>query len=176
MAAKMDMATLRATPWDLGPLTRRQVSGKVIEQVTTLDPKTGKAVNPNGVIRTRRETWIGRYHRKGKLTDAQANIAMELVEASAGLPQRDPLSALRIDRTNSGEDPEVARVDRRRKYFQMWQAVPVFARPVIQHVVLGDQSLRSMPGCINGRVEACHQDRLQRGLDALSAAWSRSRA
>lgn len=172
MAMKMDMATLRATPWDLGPLTKRQVRGKVIEEVTTLDPKTGKAVNPNGVIRTRRETWIVRYHRKGKLSDRQANIAAELVEAAAGLPQRDPLAALRIDRRAGGDDPEVERMDRRRKFFQMWEAVPVFARPVIQHVLLDDQSLRSMAGCIHSRHEARHLDRLQRGLDALLAAWA----
>ena len=80
MVAKVSSVTMVAPPWDLGPLTDRQIAGKVIEPVISVDPETGKASNPNNVIRTRRETWIGRYHRKGKLSDAQANIAAELFD------------------------------------------------------------------------------------------------
>ncbi|MEH6774946.1 MAG: hypothetical protein V7668_13555 [Cereibacter changlensis] len=167
-ADRLALVTLRNAPWDLGPLTPRQIAGKVIEPVTTVDPKTGKASNPNGVIRTRRETWIGRYHRRGKLTDAQANIAIELFEAAEGRPARDPLAAIiRVDDCRGERDPEAERVDARRKFFAMWKRVPAFARPVIRHVVLEDQSLRSMPGCLNGKAEARHLDRLQRGLEAL---------
>ncbi|ODM42838.1 MULTISPECIES: hypothetical protein [Cereibacter] len=171
MAVKVAQVTLAKAPWDLGPLTPAQIAGKRIEEVTEIDEKTGKRVNPNGVMRTRRETWIGRYHRQGKLSDEQANIAAELFEASAGNPARDPLAALvRVDA--SGErDREAERVDRRRKFFAMWEEVPAFARPVIQHVVLDDRSLRSMPGRVDSRSEARQLDRLQRGLEALCEAW-----
>lgn len=173
MALKVDKVTLAAAPWDLGPLTPAQIAGKTIEEATYQDPETGKRVNPNGVIRTRRETWVGRYHRQGKLTDAQANIAAELFEASAGMPARDPLAAIiRVDASAGDFDHEAARVDRRRKFFRMWAEVPTFARPVIQHVVLHDCSLRSMAGCIDGRTEARHLDRLQRGLEVLCEAWA----
>lgn len=167
--------TLGRLPWDVGPLTRLQLAGKVAEPVMTVDPDTGKSSNPNPnrVMRTRRETWIGRYHRKGKLSDAQMNIACELFEASQGFPARDVLAALRIDQTAGDYDPQVAQVDRRRKFFQMAGDVPVFARPVITHVVLHDQSIRCMPGRVNGRFEEAQLDRLQRGLDALHDAWGR---
>lgn len=165
--------TLGRLPWDVGPLTRLQMAGKVAEQVQVVDPKTGKVSNPDRAVRTRRETWIDRYHRKGKLSDAQLNIAIELFDAAQGFPARDVLAALRIDQQQGDHDPLAAAVDRRRKFFQMASDVPVFARPVITHVVLQDQSLRSMPGCGDGYYEARHLDRLQRGLDALYEVWGR---
>lgn len=164
MAARRSLGAL---PWDVGPITALQMAGKVAEPVMTKDPDTGRESNPNRVVRTRRECWIARYHRQGKLTDAQANVAAELFEASQGQRQRDPLAALRIDRCNDARDPEAERVDARRKFFTMWADVPDFAKPVIRHVVVEDQSLRAMAGCDNGRAEASHLDRLQRGLDAL---------
>jgi len=163
-----------ACPWDLGPVTARQIAGKVVEEVKTVDPDTGKEANPNKVVRTRRESWVERYHRKGKLTDGQMSIAEELVEAASGQVQRDALTALLAVVDVSGrEDPEVARIDRKRKFFAMWALVPGFARPVIQHTVLNDASLRSIPGGSSANREAVHLDRLRRGLDALHAAWGR---
>lgn len=172
MSARVKLAQL---PWDVGPVTRNQMVGKVAEPVLHTDPETGKTSNPNGVVRTRRETWIGRYYRKGKLSEAQLNIALELFEASQGFPARDPLSALRIDHQAGDYDPQAAAVDRRQKFFLMSSLVPVFAHPVVTHVVLHDLSIRSMPGCIDGHTEARHLDRLQRGLDALHNAFGRKR-
>lgn len=162
--------TLERFPWDIGPVTANQMQGKVAEPVMTLCPDTGKASNPNKVVRTRREAWIDRYARQGKLTAQQFNIARELFEAHEGRRQRDVLAALRIDQ-GRGHDPEAERMDRRRKFFAMWELVPVFARPVIEHVVLRDQSIRSMPGCHSGAREAVHLDRFQRGLEALHEVW-----
>ncbi|EKX57029.1 hypothetical protein D516_2016 [Rhodobacter sp. AKP1] len=170
-AMKAKLVSLKLAPWDLGPLTPAQIAGKRIEEAAEVDPKTGKKSNPNRVIRTRRETWVGRYHRQGKLSVEQANIAAELFEAASGMPARDPLAAIvRVD-VSGDQDPQVAQVDRRRKFFRMWEEIPTFARPVIQHVVLDDQSLRGMPGRVDSRSEARQLDRLQRGLDALSEAW-----
>ncbi|EGJ20528.1 hypothetical protein RSWS8N_00580 [Cereibacter sphaeroides WS8N] len=171
-AMKAKLVSLKLAPWDLGPLTPAQIAGKRIEEAAEVDPKTGRKSNPNRVIRTRRETWVGRYHRQGKLSVEQANIAAELFEAASGMPARDPLAAIvRVD-TSGTHDPEAERMDRRRKFFRMWEEIPPFARPVIQHVVLDDQSLRSLPGRLNSRHEARQLDRLQRGLQALHEAWS----
>ncbi|MCJ8138420.1 hypothetical protein [Falsirhodobacter halotolerans] len=168
--ARVQLATM---PWDVGPLTRNQMAGKVVERVMVRNPETGKLENPDRAVRTRRESWIGRYHRRGKLTAAQFNIAVELFDASQGFPVRDVLAALRIDAAMGDCDPEVARVDRRRKFFRMAAAVPQFAAPVIRHVVLHDLSLRSMPHVHDARAEARHLDRLQRGLEALHGVWGR---
>jgi len=166
-------ASLARFPWDVGPLTRNQLSGKVVDVVIPLDPKTGKRVHAEKVVRTRREAWIDRYHRKGKLTVQQFNIAAELFEASQGFPSRDVLAALRIDRPMGDHDPLAAAVDRRRKFFAMAGSVPPYARAIIAHVVLQDQSVRSIAGCLKGQQEARHLDRLQRGLDALHDLWGR---
>jgi hypothetical protein len=160
--------TVRPFPWDLGPKTAPQVQNKVVEEVVHLDG--GRVVNPNGVIRTRRQTWVARYAAQGKLTALQALIAVELLEASLGMVQQDPLAALHIDRRVGG-CAQAARVDARRKFRSMWAMVPGFARPVVEHVVLGDGSLRGMAGAASGQGEARALGRLQRGLDALALAW-----
>jgi hypothetical protein len=169
--------TVKPYPWDLGPKTAAQIDGKVVEEVTHVVIVDGKPreVNPNEVIRTKRENWINRYHRQGKLSDQQFVVALELLDASLGLATQDPLAALRIDAGRSGSDPEAERVDRRRKFREMWASIPQFARPVIEHVVVNNGSLRSMAGCLNGRMEDRHLDRLQRGLEQLHEVWSACR-
>lgn len=158
--------------WDFGPRTPAQDDRKVLESAAFIDPDTGKEINPNGVVRCRREAWVHTYFRKGKLTERQATIADELASASAGLRATDPLASLRIDRSRGAVDPVADRIDRRAKFRSMWSFIPDFARPVIMHVVLMDHSLRSMAGCGSGKAEARHLDRLQRGLDALDEKWS----
>lgn len=158
--------------WDLGPRTLLQDERKVLESAAFIDPSTGKSINPNGVVRCRRESWVHVYLRKGKLTDRQASTADELLAASAGLRAADPLAALRIDRSRGDMDPVADRIDRRAKFRKMWAFVPEFARPVVMHVVLLDNSLRSIAGCSSGTSEARHLDRLQRGLDHLDEKWS----
>jgi hypothetical protein len=169
--------TVKPYPWDLGPRTEAQIDGKVVEEVTHLVIIDGKPkqVNPNEVICTRRENWINRYHRQGKLSDQQFAVALELLDASLGLATQDPLAALRIDGGRAGSDPEAERVDRRRKFRAMWALVPGYARPIIEHVVVNDGSLRSMAGCRNGQMEGRHLDRLQRGLHHLHEVWSAAR-
>ncbi|RAZ82410.1 hypothetical protein [Cereibacter johrii] len=107
-----------------------------------------------------------------------AMIALPAAAATGGdllttlTPSRDPLAAMVKVDTSGTYDPEAERLDRRRKFFRMWEEIPSFAQPVVKHVVLDDQSLRSMPERLNGRHEARQLDRLQRGLDALHKAWS----
>ncbi len=173
---KVDKVTLAATPWDLGPRTKAQDKGKVVEEVMFVDPDTGRASNPNGVIRTRRQTWIGRYAVKGQLTPAQFSIAVELLDAYMGRQARDPLAALRIDPCHEQPEPEVARFDARRKFHRMWAIVPMWARPVIECVVIRDCSVRSMGGDTSSAGGERQMDRLARGLDALFDAWAISHA
>lgn len=168
--------TVKPFPWDLGAKSDAQILNKVVEEVTTSIERadgTVRMVNPNQVIRTRREPWLATYERKGKLSAPQAAVAYEMLSASLGLVNQDPLAALRIDRSSQCFDAEADRVDARRKFRDMWALIPGFARPVIEHVIINDRSLRSMPGCACGASETRHLDRLQRGLDALARAWRR---
>lgn len=164
--------TLGALPWDMGPQTAMQRAGKVVEPVVHLDPETGKRSNPNGVLRTRRERWVDRYLRQGRLTTGQYAVACELIDAAEGRAAQDPLASLRVDRSYGDVDPMAAHVDGRAKFRQMWALVPVSSQPVLDHVLVQDRSLRSMAGCIDGRTEARHLGRLLAGLDALIALWS----
>lgn len=164
--------TLGALPWDMGPQTAMQRAGKVVEPVVHVDAETGRRVNPNGVLRTRRERWVDRYLRRGLLSDGQYAVACELIAASEGQAAQDPLAALRVDRSYGDVDPMVGYVDGRQKFRRMWVLVPLSSRPVMDHVLVQDQSLRSMAGCIDGRTEARHLGRLLVGLDALIAGWS----
>jgi hypothetical protein len=163
--------TVRAFPWDLGPATPAQMQNKVVEEVTHIDAATGRAVNPNQVIRTRRETWVATLHRRGNLTDVQALIAVELLEASLGMVAQDPLCALLAHARTSGHDPAVARVDARAKFRAMWMRVPVYARAVVEHVVLRDGSVRQMAGDTSSTGAARRLALLQAGLNALALAW-----
>ncbi|MER5173360.1 hypothetical protein [Thioclava kandeliae] len=157
--------SMAASPWDLGQTTAAQLRGKTFEKVIVVDRATGKAENPEGAIRARRETWVDRYERKEQLTAAQAHVARALAFAAEGERQRDPLAALGVVDASGQVDRAAAYVDRRRRFHRMWADVPQFARPVVAHVVLGDGSLGSL--CGGGRDQARHLDRLQRGLEAL---------
>lgn len=159
--------TLARMGWDMGPVTVAQARGKVVEPVMFVDPDTGRASNPNGVMRSRRMTWLDRYAAKGKINAGQLAVARELIEAHEGRPARDVMGALVVDGGGHGLTPEEARFEARRKFHRMWAALPIWARPVTDHVVIRDCSLRSMAGRLNGRSDVVHLDRLVRGLDAL---------
>lgn len=158
------------TSWDggaTGPANRDRLRE---EPATEFDPQTGKETeNPNNVRRFRRETWVAKYTRKGKLTKAQAAAAEALFYAASGFPNRDPLAAIvcKVD-GKSDDDPLVSKVDRRRAFYRMWKLVPERCKPFVEHVVLNDLSIRSMNGCINGQAEARYMERLREGLDAIS--------
>ncbi len=156
------------TTWDqgaTGPANRDRLRK---EPATDYDPTTGRDTpNPNGIKRVRRETWVARYLRKGKLTTAQAAAAENLYAAYAGHPARDPLAAMsaKVDGKGDG-DPQVSAIDRKRQFFTMWGKVPPAAKPFVEHVVLNDLSIRSMNGC-SGSSEPRYMERLRMGLDAI---------
>lgn len=158
------------TSWDagaMGPANRDRLRE---EAATEFDPQTGKETpNPNGIKRNRRETWVDRYARKGKLSKAQAAAAANLYAAWAGLPNRDPLAALSDKVDGRGDvDPLASTIDKRRAFYRMWRMIPAGSRPHVQHVVLDDMAIRSMNGCVNGVAEARYMERLCEGLDAIS--------
>ena len=158
------------TSWDggaTGPANRDRLRE---EPATEFDPQTGKETeNPNNIRRFRRETWVAKCTRKGKLTKAQAAAAEALFYAASGFPNRDPLAAIvcKVD-GKSDDDPLVSKVDRRRAFYRMWKQVPDRCKPFVEHVVINDLSIRTMNGCINGQAEARYMERLCEGLDAIS--------
>lgn len=168
-AKPVSAVSVAPSPWDqgaTGPANRRRL---VEEDATEIDPETGKQrPNPNGVRRMRRETWVVRYARQGKLNREQATVAVNLHAAWAGFPVRDPLAALgeAVDRSKC-DDPLAVMVDAKRWFYAMWKKVPTRCRPVIEHVVLNDRPLRSMSGCRNGQIELIYMQRLQDGLTAI---------
>jgi hypothetical protein len=176
------MTVFKGTKWDKNPVTLSNptgwdagATGKAnryrlrAEPATDFDPETGRETpNPNGVKRHRRETWVARYLRQGKLTQAQASKAENLYNARAGNPAKDPLAAIvsKVDGKGSG-DPQVTAIDRKREYFTMWAKVPAGCKPFLTHVVLNDLSIRSMPHGNSGDTAARYMKRLQEGLDAI---------
>jgi len=158
------------TSWDAGATGAANRDRLREEAATEFDPATGKETpNPNGVRRNRRETWVDRYARKGKLSKAQQAAAANLYAAWAGLPNRDPLAAM-SDKVDGRGDVDLlaSTIDKRRAFYRMWRQIPLGSRPYVQHVVLDDLSIRSMNGCANGVAESRYMERLQEGLDAIS--------
>ena len=159
--------SIRALPWDKGADGPANRIGLVEEPRGEVDENTGKVKNPNDVKGVRRRLWVETYMLQGKLTTGQLNAARELLDASEGRRAQDPLAALKIDRQTGRPDAQAAAFDRRRKFHAMWERVPRFARPIVEHVVIDNRPLRAMPGCSDGRTAERHMDRLRRGLDAL---------
>lgn len=157
------------TPGDRGasgPANRERL---IEEERGDLDPDTGKVINPNRYRGCRRQPWVERYAKQGKLTKDQLAAAIRLFAAYEGFPARDPLAALAgaVDRSAWVDDPLAVKVDQRRWFYQMWAAVPVSSRPIVEHVVLRDQAVRSMAGCVNSFTADRHMERLKAGLDAI---------
>ena len=159
--------TLPDMPWDRGADGPANRIGLVEEPRGEVDEKTGKVRNPNGVKGVRRRLWVETYWQQGKLTRGQLNVARELLDAHEGRKAQDPLAAIKIDRQTGKPDPQAAAFDKRRKFHAMWAVVPLFARPVIEHVVINNRPLRAMAGCSSARSAERHLERLRRGLDML---------
>jgi hypothetical protein len=156
------------TSWDGGATGKANALNLRAEPATDFDPETGKDMpNPNGIRRHRRETWVDRYKRKGKLTQAQAAAADSLYAAWAGHPAKDPLAAMSAKVDKGRSDRMATMIDARRAFRLMWARVPAGAKPYLDHVVIQDLSIRSMNGCRNGQAEARYMQRLREGLDAI---------
>jgi len=171
MKPKRKAVTVSAMPtsWDAGatgPANRDRLRE---EPATEFDPETGRETpNPNGIKRNRRETWVNRYGRKGKLSKDQQAAAANLYAAWAGMPNRDPLAALSDRVDGRGDVDMLARtIDKRREFYRMWRQIPDKSRPFVRHVVLEDLAIRSMNGCRDGHTEARYMELLREGLDAI---------
>jgi len=164
--------TLPEMPWDSGadgPANREHLHR---EDAVEADPETGKQTNPNKVTRMRRVQPIDAYLKQGRLTLGQVAIARELRDAAEGARAQDPLAALKIDKDRSVKGTREAAFDARRKFLRMWAHVPLFARPVIEHVVIDGRHVAAMAGCTGSRGFERHLARLTRGLDELAEAWT----
>lgn len=154
------------TSWDRGadgPANRQRLR---VEPATEINPETGRETpNPNSVYRYRRQSWVQVYARKGHLTPDQRAAAEKLRMASEGIRERDPLAAIGEVRIMSTGGAQEAMIDARRYFRDLWAAVPISSRPVIERVVLHDEPIWS--GC-GGRTRERHMQRLRNGLDAIS--------
>ena len=159
--------TLPEMPWDRGADGPANQIGLVEEPRGEVDEKTGKVKNPNGVKGVRRRLWVETYWQQGKISRGQLNVARELLDAHEGRKAQDPLAAIKIDRQTGKPDPQAAAFDKRRKFHAMWEQVPLFARPVIEHVVINNRPLRAMAGCSSARSAERHAERMRKGLDIL---------
>lgn len=155
------------TAWDMGAMGRAN-RANLVEEPRPHTSETGAITNPNGVKGVRRETWVMRYLRTGKLTTRQFMAALSMQDAAAGMPAQDPLSALSIDKGQGGSDPEAARVDARATFRRMWALVPQSSRPVLERVVLNDMAVWT-----GGRAQARHMERLAVGLDMVADGQDR---
>lgn len=150
--------------WDCGATGAANQARLIDEPATEIDPETGKETpNPNGVRRRRREDWVARYAKAGHITQVQAANAAKLRMASEGMRERDPLAALGGVR-GGGSDREAIRVDSRRYFRQLWDAIPKASRPVIERIVIDDLPLWRC----NQSTRERHFARLSAGLDAIS--------
>jgi len=164
--------TLPDMPWDAGadgPANREHLHR---EDAVEADPETGQRSNPNRITRMRRVQPIDAYLKQGRLTLGQVAIARELRDAAEGARAQDPLAALKIDKDRSIKGTREAAFDARRKFLRMWAHVPLFARPVIEHVVIDGRHVAAMAGCTGSRGFERHLARLTRGLDELAEAWT----
>jgi len=164
--------TLPDMPWDSGadgPANREHLHR---EDAVEADPETVQRSNPNRITRMRRVQPIDAYLKQGRLTLSQVAIARELRDAAEGARAQDPLAALKIDKDRSIKGTREAAVDARRKFLRMWAHVPLFARPVIEHVVIDGRHVAAMAGCTGSRGFERHLARLTRGLDELAEAWT----
>lgn len=156
--------SLASCPWDMGadgPANQHRLRH---EPATDIDPETGKETpNPNGVMRRRRDDWVTRYERKGKLTRDQAAAAAKLHAASEGMRDKDPLAAIGPKSTD-GYDSLAAHVDRRAYFRELWAQIPAHCKPVVERVVIEDQPIWHGNPSTRDR----HMQQLREGLDAIS--------
>lgn len=152
-------------PWDMGadgPANQHRLR---TEPATDIEPDTGKETpNPNGVMRRRRDDWVSRYARKGKLSKDQAAAAAKLRDAAEGHRDRDPLAALSGIRATGDVDHLAQFVDRRGYFRELWSQVPQHCRPVVERVVIEDQPIWHGNPSTRDR----HMQRLCEGLDAIA--------
>ncbi|MFN3646251.1 MAG: hypothetical protein ACK4S2_07015 [Gemmobacter sp.] len=157
--------SLPATPtsWDKGADGPANQDRLIDEPAAEFDPRTGRETpNPNGVRRRRRLPWVRVYHVQGRLSAQQLAAAERLRMAAEGMRERDPLAALRIDRTGHA-DPEAARVDARAWFRRLWAAVPPASRAVVERVAIDDQPIWHG----NTAQRERYMQRLREGLDAI---------
>lgn len=151
--------------WDRGAPGEANQVRLIDEPATEIDPETGKETpNPNGVRRRRRQTWVALYTKAGHISAAQAANAVKLCMASEGMRERDPLAALGDVRSGGRSDKDAARVDARRYFRRLWDAIPSSSRPVVERVVILDEPIWRG----NQATRARHFKRLQAGLDAIA--------
>ena len=168
--------SIAPTQFDQGATGPANVIGLASEDRpdVDVDQVTGKITrsNPNGRRGKRRVPWVETYTMQGKISGRQYMAALALFDASEGMPARDPLCALSIDKASAPYDPQAARVDARATFRRLWAAVPEHCRPIVHRVVIENVSAWQH----GGEAVRRHMARLSVGLDAVADATDRRRA
>lgn len=106
----------------MGPANR---VGLVAEEAATIDPDTGEAKNPNGMLRYRRVDMLEKWHRDGQLSAAAYTVAAALRDAFCAT-LRAPTVDLTQDRVDASPKPDHAvavQVDRLSAFHAIWRRV-----------------------------------------------------
>ena len=159
--------TMKHAPWDIGATGPANRARLAEEPATDIDPETGRETpNPNGIRRQRRQSWVTIYAAKGRITREQQAAAEKLRNAADGMRDRDPLAALagEVRAAPDACDAAAARLDARRFYWQLRDAIPPASRPVIERVVVDDLPIWGG----NSAQRERHMQRLRDGLDAIA--------
>jgi hypothetical protein len=158
--------TVAPSPWDMGASGHANQDRMTIEARAHVEVETGEAINPNGVKGRRRKSWVEEYYTKGKLSGEGLAAAYRLFAAYQGHPAKDPIAAIDDVRVGGCSEPMATLIDSRREYYTMRASIPSDCLPIIAHVVLDDNPLRSMQGR-NGGNDAQRFAMLDRGLCAM---------
>lgn len=154
-----------ASVWDHGTGTRAAGFLTVTEGRGERDLKTGRMHNPNNVTGRRRRDIIEFYRDRGLITDRQFKAA-RLLRISWERTMRSPpaIKAVQVDTTPKPDEFISITLDRIGSYHKIAKTIPKNARPYIDHVVMGNRHIGSMPG-YRRRV---YMRRLCKGLDRMA--------
>lgn len=146
--------------WGMGPEAPATCENVVIEDALIWDDEKEKYVNPNNVKRARRIDMCEVYFNRGQITRNQLKAALELRGLyEATMKSQPAIKQISVD-NNSIPDLHVSlMVARVCKFYGVMRHVPVSSKPVINAVVLDNQSI--------GYLKQYRASRFDRGLAEL---------
>ena len=165
---KRDNPTVAATPWETRPLTRTSGMNSVVEAAAYMDPETGKKINPNGVSRRRRVSWLEVYKNRGLITDRQMRAGLAIQEAFERTQGSSPaIKKVQVDSSPKPDHAIEMTLKRIGDYHAVARLVPKSYAIFIDHVAVQNAPLTSMKGC-RGPAVRKYMRRLSEGLNGLA--------
>ena len=165
---KREKPTVATAPWETRPLTRTAGLNSVVEAAVYLDPETGKKINPNGVTRRRRVSWLEVYKSRGLLTDRQVRAGLAIQEAFERTQGSSPaIKKVQVDSSPKPDHAIEMILKRIGDYHAVARLVPKAHAVHIDHVAVQNAPLTSMKGCRGPAVHR-YMKRLSDGLNGLA--------